>query len=311
MEQKPAVVSVKVQKKKHSVVPSGGLGAFFFWVSLSVFLGASAIYFYGQYVSLEKTVRVLKEEDELLKQENQKQRAVVDQLQAELAQTGSLLKSQEELLEKTTQSLKAVESKKRQEEAVSAHENFTLIHEMVQKLNALFAEEIQKGESWVIQNPQNIVIRFSKSALFSYGGIKISNSGKALLEKLIMALKPYLANSKEAKIEVCAYTDNDPPALEVQNVYPTNWEISAMRSAAVIRTLIQLSQLPEDIFSLAAGGATKPIADNSFQEGKEKNRRVEITLYLPIHNSDFRATVNPASVNLGKESLPSLKGRDE
>ncbi|QSR88368.1 OmpA family protein [Methylacidiphilum caldifontis] len=309
MDQKPSIVSVKVQRKKQSVFPAGGIGAVFFWVSLSVFLGATAIYFYGQYISLEKTVRVLKEEDELLKQENNKQRAVVDQLQAELAQTGSLLRSQEELLEKTTQSLKAVESKKGEEEAVSAKENFSIINEIAQKLKMTFAEQIQQGESFIIEQPKSIIVRFNKSILFGYGGVKISNIGRTLLKKLITDIKPFLDHSKDLRIEVCSYTDNDPPALEVQNFYPTNWEISAIRSAAVIRTLIQLSQLPEDIFSLAAGGETKPIADNNVPEGKEKNRRVEIIIYPEIRHSDFKATVKPTS--LEKENPAKLQGSGE
>ncbi|WP_235277031.1 OmpA family protein [Methylacidiphilum kamchatkense] len=270
MDQKPAVVPVKVQKKKQSVLPAGGLGAVFFWVSLSVFLGATAVYFYSQYISLEKTIRVLKEEDELLKQENQKQRAVVDQLQAELSQTGSLLKSQEELLEKTTQSLKAVESKKMEEASGSTKDNSSLTKELENRLKAAFSEEIQKGESTVMLQKNGVVVRFAKSALFAYGGIKLSTQGKVLLSKFLSVTKPFLVNSQDSKIEVCSFTDNDPPAQEVQDVYPTNWEISAIRSAAVIRALIQIGQLPEGIFSLAAGGETNPIADNSMLEGKEK-----------------------------------------
>ncbi|TFE69837.1 flagellar motor protein [Methylacidiphilum sp. Yel] len=301
MDQKPAVVPVKVQKKKQTVLPAGGLGAVFFWVSLSVFLGATAVYFYSQYISLEKTIRVLKEEDELLKQENQKQRAVVDQLQAELSQTGSLLKSQEELLEKTTQSLKAVESKKMEEATSgSTKENSSLTKELENRLKAAFPEEIQKGELTVMLQKNGVVARFAKSALFAYGGIKLSTQGKILLSKFLSVTKPFLVNTQDSKIEVCSFTDNDPPAHEVQDIYPTNWEISAIRSAAVIRALIQIGQLPEGMFSLAAGGETNPIADNSMLEGKEKNRRVEITVYPASPNADFRATANPSLINLEK-----------
>ncbi|MEX2148571.1 MAG: OmpA family protein [Steroidobacteraceae bacterium] len=64
---------------------------------------------------------------------------------------------------------------------------------------------------------------------------------------------------------------------EVQKVFPSNWELSAARSTTVVRFLQEAGIAPERL--IATGRAEyAPVAPNDSPEGRQKNRRIEITL---------------------------------
>jgi chemotaxis protein MotB len=59
--------------------------------------------------------------------------------------------------------------------------------------------------------------------------------------------------------------------------YPTNWELSSARAINVARYL-QEQGIDPGLLSAVAYGEWKPVGDNDTQEGKAKNRRIEIIL---------------------------------
>ena len=72
------------------------------------------------------------------------------------------------------------------------------------------------------------------------------------------------------------HTDNRPIST---NTYPSNWELSAARAAAVIRFMRRRpSPLEADAFVALGYGEHHPRASNTTAEGRAKNRRVEILL---------------------------------
>jgi len=75
-------------------------------------------------------------------------------------------------------------------------------------------------------------------------------------------------------IMVEGHTDNVPIA---GSQFPTSWELSTARASAVVRFLIRVGI---DRFRLGAAGYANlyPVASNSTESGRSKNRRVEIVL---------------------------------
>jgi chemotaxis protein MotB len=68
-----------------------------------------------------------------------------------------------------------------------------------------------------------------------------------------------------------------PISGNLQKVFPSNWELSAARATTVVRFLQDTGIPPERL--VATGRAEyAPVAPNDNPEGRQKNRRIEITL---------------------------------
>jgi chemotaxis protein MotB len=140
---------------------------------------------------------------------------------------------------------------------------------LVQKLSA----EVQKGQLQVRQYQNMLSVDVAEKIFFDSGHAELKDSGKEVLKKVGEALKSY----ENKVIRVVGYTDNVPIAKSMQNVYPTNWELSVARATNVVRYLQDVGIPPERM--VAAGrGEYSPIASNDTPEGRQKNRRIEIML---------------------------------
>ncbi|MBV5320624.1 MAG: OmpA family protein [Sulfuricurvum sp.] len=78
-------------------------------------------------------------------------------------------------------------------------------------------------------------------------------------------------------ISIRGYTDNLP--LPAGTPYKDNIELSAKRAETVMRELIQNGVAPERL-STAGFGSAKPIAENTTEANRAKNRRVEFYMYV-------------------------------
>jgi chemotaxis protein MotB len=66
------------------------------------------------------------------------------------------------------------------------------------------------------------------------------------------------------------------PSLRTQ--FPTNWELGAARAVNVVRFLQRESGIDPLRLSAVSYGQYRPIATNKTEQGKAKNRRIEIIL---------------------------------
>jgi len=113
------------------------------------------------------------------------------------------------------------------------------------------------------------ITAFPTELWFQSGSAHLKPTGKEFLDLLI----PYLKQLPN-RIEIQGHTDSDPISTAV---YPSNWELSAGRSGAVIRYLVGQGMQPKKL--QAAGYAdTLPVDTNKTREGKANNRRVEILI---------------------------------
>lgn len=140
---------------------------------------------------------------------------------------------------------------------------------LVQKLST----EVQQGQLKVRQYQNMLSVDVAEQIFFDSGRAALKGSGKAVLKKVGEALKSY----EDKIIRVAGYTDNVPIAKSMQNVYPTNWELSVARATNVVRYLQDVGVSPERM--VASGrGEYAPVASNDTAEGRQKNRRIEIML---------------------------------
>ncbi len=79
------------------------------------------------------------------------------------------------------------------------------------------------------------------------------------------------------------HTDNRPISTFL---YPTNWELSADRAIKVVRFFQERQGIPGNKLAGKGFGEHQPIADNITEEGKAKNRRVDIQIVRIVGGSE-------------------------
>ena len=129
-------------------------------------------------------------------------------------------------------------------------------------------EETRKNQKWV----------FYIDDLFKPKTLTMTDKA----QQQLLALADTIKNNKTQTIFVEGHTDNIPVSPSQQKQYPSNWEVSFARAAAVARFLQTQAGIDPGRLVVIGHGAFKPIASNKTGEGRGKNRRVEIYLGPPI-----------------------------
>ncbi len=152
--------------------------------------------------------------------------------------------------------------------------------EKVQQLSSTYEHllsemknEISRGEITISELKGKLTVNMVDSILFDSGKAEVKQEGLAVLQRVVDILK----NITDKAIRVEGHTDNVPISGGLAQKYPTNWELSAARAINVTRFLQLQGIDPANLASIAYG-EFKPVADNNSEEGKAKNRRIEIVL---------------------------------
>ena len=132
-----------------------------------------------------------------------------------------------------------------------------------------FQELIADGELTISSNKLWVEIEIGSGLLFPSGSATPVQAADAVLEALATLLVPY-----ENPVHVEGFTDNRP--IE-SGPFPSNWELSAARAAAVVRVLAHYGVAPE---RLAAVGFAEfqPKVSNQTARVRQINRRVKIII---------------------------------
>ena len=112
------------------------------------------------------------------------------------------------------------------------------------------------------------------SVLFALNSDQLQPKGHEVLNSLAAPLADYL-KSRDEILMVSGFTD-DRQVRDGNRQFADNWELSAERALTVTRALIA-DGLPASSVFAAAFGAEQPVGSNADDEGRAKNRRVEIS----------------------------------
>lgn len=113
---------------------------------------------------------------------------------------------------------------------------------------------------------------------YDSGEAAIKSDNYKILDQLIEHL--HVSNDMR-RIRVEGHTDNVEIGPSLKSRYPNNLELSKARANGVVRYLVEKGGLDPSRLSAVGYGDTKPTAANTAEEGRTKNRRVEILLYAP------------------------------
>jgi flagellar motor protein MotB len=112
------------------------------------------------------------------------------------------------------------------------------------------------------------------NVLFALNSDQLQPEGRDVLKSLAAPLADYL-KSRDDILMVSGFTD-DRQVRDGNRQFADNWELSAERALTVTRALIA-DGLPASSVFAAAFGAEQPVGSNADDEGRAKNRRVEIS----------------------------------
>jgi chemotaxis protein MotB len=133
--------------------------------------------------------------------------------------------------------------------------------------------EISRGQVTISELRGKLTVNMVDAILFDSGKAEVKPEGLAVLQKVIDILK----DVKDKAIRIEGHTDNVHIVGNLTKKYPTNWELSAARAVNVARFLQQQGIDPA-LVAAVGYGEFKPVASNDTEEGKAKNRRIEIIL---------------------------------
>ena len=124
------------------------------------------------------------------------------------------------------------------------------------------------------------------SVLFALNSDQLQPEGRDVLKSLAGPLSGYLKSHDEI-LMVSGFTD-DRQVRDSNRQFADNWELSAERALTVTRALVAEGVPASSVFA-AAFGAEQPVSSNATEEGRARNRRVEIA---PIPRSPSAAAAN-------------------
>ena len=140
---------------------------------------------------------------------------------------------------------------------------------LAQKLTSTLAPLVREGKVRVTQNSRGVSVEINASVLFDPGDATLTPESDQALRALAVLLK-----DDPHAVQVEGHTDPTP----IRNaLFPSNWELSAVRASSVVRLFIDSGVAPERLTAVGHG-ANIPVASNATAEGKARNRRVAVTI---------------------------------
>jgi chemotaxis protein MotB len=116
-----------------------------------------------------------------------------------------------------------------------------------------------------------VYISLSDNMLYKSGSFEISEKSGETLSKIAKIIKDY--SNYDVLIE--GNTDNVP--ISQKNIR-NNWDLSALRASSVVQALQTTYNVDPKRLTAGGRGEYNPIADNSTEAGKIKNRRTQIII---------------------------------
>ncbi|MBB3117770.1 flagellar motor protein MotD [Pseudoduganella violacea] len=144
---------------------------------------------------------------------------------------------------------------------------------LAQDLLSTLAPLVKEGKVRVTQNSRGVSVEINASVLFDPGDARLTAESREALQAVATLLK-----DDSHAVQVEGHSDNVP----IRNaIFPSNWELSAMRAGSVVRLFIEAGVPPERM--TAVGHASNfPVAPNETPEGRARNRRVAVTILSGI-----------------------------
>ncbi len=140
---------------------------------------------------------------------------------------------------------------------------------MADQLALEFDELINQGVVTLETNERWLELNLPDSLLFSSGAAEPHYDGFDVVAKIAGVLR-----NRDNAVKVEGFTDNRPIRT---NAFPSNWELSTARAAAVVR-ILTMEGVEAERLAAVGYGQHQPVARNDTEEGRRRNRRVVLMI---------------------------------
>lgn len=134
---------------------------------------------------------------------------------------------------------------------------------------SLDANEMQEVNVKVLKGV--VYISLADNMLFQSGSYEVNERAMETLGKIAKIIKDY------DDYDVLVEGNTDPVPINRTNIR-NNWDLSALRASSIVQVLQKDFGINPSRLSAAGRGEYNPIADNSTELGRQRNRRTEIII---------------------------------
>jgi chemotaxis protein MotB len=185
---------------------------------------------------------------------------------------------------------------KDQSQAQAVSEAAAAIQKMADEVEHAMQSLIQQGMITVRRSTFWLEVEINTSILYSSGSARLESDSIPVLEKLAKILAPF-----PNALHVEGFTDNVPISTLV---FPSNWELSAARAASVVTLFARAGIAPERLAAIGYG-QYRPVADNTTEQGRTRNRRVVVVVMSGADKKDVAPGAAPQQLEQKLNAQPA------
>lgn len=143
------------------------------------------------------------------------------------------------------------------------------MHNMADEIRRVLGPLTRDGQVTVTEGAHGITVEINASVLFAPGEAALGAEAVSALQAVARVLAP-----ASFPVTIEGHTDNQPISTFR---FPSNWELSAVRASSVVRLFVESGVSPERL-TAAGYSDQRPVAENSSEAGRARNRRVTILI---------------------------------
>ena len=186
-------------------------------------------------------------------------------LQTQLASANSNAEEQTQLAQNLAERLAALQNQRPDQSGAQALRD--------QLVAALEANGVD-GPQVDVRPDNSVGINLRSEALFNSGRARLNAAGRNLMQRVSAALGDFTSNP----IRIEGHTDSIPVTGSLQQIFPSNWELSVARAANAVSFMQSAGDFNPTNLSASGFGEFRPVAGNDTREGRALNRRIEVVV---------------------------------
>jgi chemotaxis protein MotB len=169
------------------------------------------------------------------------------------------------------------EVKKKEEEKLALEKDRQELKELQEKVNAYIQKNSLSNKLQTSLTDEGLLVTIRDNVLFNSGSAEVRSEDL----KTANEIANLLVMDPPRNIIISGHTDNVPIRT---SQYESNWELSVMRAVNFMKIILDNQKLDPRWFSAKGFGEFQPVSSNNTNEGKARNRRVEILILPRIGN---------------------------